>query len=222
MEGGSVQAVDTYTNLVRDHAGFQQLMETTGVEETGEGEEKPGVNDDKSGGGEKKKKRKGRALMQQEERGLASVPWSVYAAYIRASGSMLNVPVVLSALIISQAVNILTGLWLSWWTSDNFGFSNAQYIGVYAGLGALQVLCMFVFSVLLSVFATRASKRMLYDAVTTVLRAPMSFFDTTPLGRITNRFSRDVDSMDNVLAGKSSTHGLPQLSLVSRGWLPLP
>src|ERR1700761_832480 len=56
---------------------------------------------------------------------------------------------------------------------------------------------MFCFSLSLSVFGTQASKHMLRDAMRRVLRAPMSFFDTTPLGRITNRFAKDIDVMDN-------------------------
>lgn len=58
---------------------------------------------------------------------------------------------------------------------------------------------MFMFSFAVSVFGTEAGKKMLHRAITRVLRAPMSFFDTTPLGRITNRFSKDIDVMDNAL-----------------------
>jgi ABC-type multidrug transport system fused ATPase/permease subunit len=58
---------------------------------------------------------------------------------------------------------------------------------------------MFLFSFSLSIFGTIASKGMLHKAMYRVLRAPMSFFDTTPLGRITNRFSKDIDTMDNNL-----------------------
>ena len=137
--------------------------------------------------------------MQQEEKAQASVPWSVYGAYVRASGSAMNAPLVIGVLLLSQGANIMTSLWLSYWTSDKFGLSTGAYIGIYAALGVVQAVLMFLFSVLLSVLGTNASKVMLRDAVTRVLRAPMSFFDTTPLGRITNRFSRDVDVMDNNL-----------------------
>ena len=197
MEEGKIQAIDTFDNLMRNSEGFQQLMESTSVEEKQEDAAPTRAPGDK-GESKKKKKAKG-GLMQSEERAVASVPWSVYSSYIRASGSILNAPLVIGLLIISQGANIATSLWLSWWTSDKFGYAMGAYIGVYAGLGATQALIMFLFMVSLSVFGTKASKGMLRQAVSRVLRAPMSFFDTTPLGRITNRFSRDVDVMDNTL-----------------------
>jgi ABC-type multidrug transport system fused ATPase/permease subunit len=198
MEGGKIQAIDTFDNLMKNSEGFQQLMETTAVEE--KKDEAPTTAVVGAGGpAEKKKKKSKGGLMQQEERAVASVSWSVYASYVRASGSILNAPLVLGLLILSQGANIVTSLWLSWWTSNNFGYSMGTYIGVYAGLGATQAIMMFSFMVSLSIFGTTASKGMLRQAITRVLRAPMSFFDTTPLGRITNRFSRDVDVMDNNL-----------------------
>lgn len=198
MEGGKIQAVDTFDNLMKNSEEFQQLMESTAIEE----KKDEVAATQLAGGGDKtkKKKKKGKAgLMQSEERAVSSVSWSVYTSYVRASGSIFNAPLVLVLLIVSQGANIVTSLWLSWWTSDKFGFSMGQYIGVYAGLGAGQAMLMFAFMVSLSIFGTAASKGMLRQAVTRVLRAPMSFFDTTPLGRITNRFSRDVDVMDNTL-----------------------
>lgn len=196
MESGKIQAIDTFENLMRDHTGFQALMETTAVEKTEE--KKPDEKKDE-GEGDKKKKKKGAALMQQEERAVASVSWSVYGAYIRASGTILNAPIVIFVLLLSQGANIMTSLWLSYWVSDKYHMSTGAYIGIYAALGVVQAFLMFAFSVMLSILGTRSSKVMLRQAVTRVLRAPMSFFDTTPLGRITNRFSRDVDVMDNNL-----------------------
>jgi ABC-type multidrug transport system fused ATPase/permease subunit len=199
MENGKIQAIDTFDNLMRDSVAFQQMLETTAVEEKKDGEPLlPAAAEDDGAG--KKKKKKGKSIMQAEERAVASVPWSVYDSYIRASGSILNAPVTIILLVLSQGANIMTSLWLSYWTSDRFGLDMGVYIGVYAALGALQALLMFAFMVALTVYGTTASKNLLRMAVARVLRAPMSFFDTTPLGRITNRFSRDVDVMDNTLS----------------------
>jgi len=199
MEEGKIQAIDTFDNLMRHHLGFQQLMETTAVEE----EQVKDVQVDVDEGEEEKKvmkkKRKSPGLMQAEERAVKSVPWSVYIDYVRASGSLFNAPLVIILLILSQGANIATSLWLSWWTSDKFHYSRGVYIGVYGALGASQAFLLFFFALSLTMMGTTASKNMLSRAITRALRAPMSFFDTTPLGRITNRFSRDVDVMDNNL-----------------------
>ncbi|OTB05798.1 hypothetical protein M426DRAFT_72650 [Hypoxylon sp. CI-4A] len=213
MDNGKIHAIDTFDNLMANHSGFKQLMETTALEE--KHEEPTAVESKTVDGDKKKKKKRGQGLMQAEERAVSSVPWSVYTAYVKASGSMLNAPITLLILLLSQGANIMTSLWLSFWTSDRYGLTTGVYIGVYAGLGTLQALLMFFFSVLLTVFGTNASRTLLRQAVTRTLRAPMSFFDTTPLGRITNRFSRDVDVMDNNLADAMRMYFLTLAMIIS-------
>ena len=202
MQEGRIETIDTFSNLMNNNRSFQNLMATTAQEE--KVEEEAGVNEDeiedeKKDAKKRKSFKRGAALMQQEERAVKSVSWRVYAAYIRASGSLLYGPMVVLILILSQGGNITTSLWLSWWTSNKFGYSEGKYIGIYAALGVVQALLMFAFSVTLSILGTRSSRIMLRNALTRVLRAPMGFFDTTPLGRITNRFAKDVDIMDNNL-----------------------
>lgn len=201
MQEGRIETIDTFDNLMKYNEGFQKMMASTAQEEE---ERKESVDEDEIVDGKadikkRKEAKRGAALMQLEERAVRSVSWNVYGAYIRASGTILNGPLLIFLLILSQALNIVTSLWLSWWTSNKFGYSTGKYIGIYAALGFLQALFMFIFSVSLTFLGTNSSKVMLQRAMRRVLRAPMSFFDTTPLGRITNRFSKDVDVMDNAL-----------------------
>ncbi|PVI00243.1 hypothetical protein DM02DRAFT_527341 [Periconia macrospinosa] len=204
VDDGEVKAIDTFDNLMVNNADFQQLMTMTAKEE--DKEEEGDVNGDeveeekKSAKKKTKKKKKpAAALMQEEERAVKSVDWGVWIAYLKAGGGIWTGPLVVLLLVLSQGANITTSLWLSWWTSNKFGFSEGIYIAAYACLGFSQALTMFLFSIAVSVFGTEAGKVMLHRAIYRVLRAPMSFFDTTPLGRITNRFSKDIDVMDNTL-----------------------
>ena len=54
-------------------------------------------------------------------------------------------------------------------------------------------------SLFLAFVALTASRKMFNDMLASVLRAPMSFFDTTPVGRLVNRFSKDVYTIDEKL-----------------------
>ncbi|KAJ4344427.1 ATP-binding cassette transporter yor1 [Didymosphaeria variabile] len=202
VEEGRIQAVDTFPNLMANNKEFQQLMTMTATEEAKEEQEhavEDEIEDEKKMAKKKKKKKPAAALMQEEDRATKAVNWDVWLAYLRAGGGLWVGPVVVLVLILSQGANIATSLWLSWWTSNKFGYSEGTYIGVYAALGVSQAVLMFAFSIAVSVFGTEAGKVMLHRAIHRVLRAPMSFFDTTPLGRITNRFSKDIDVMDNTL-----------------------
>lgn len=202
LQEGCIATIDTFSNLMQYNEDFRKMMATTAQEEQVEDEAEVNedrVEDVKKDANKRKAAKKGAALMQQEERAVKSVSWGVYDSYIRASGTILNAPFVVFLLILSQGANIATSLWLSWWTSNKFGYPRGTYIGVYAALGVVQALLMFAFSVALSILGTTSSRVMLQRAMTRVLRAPMRFFDTTPLGRITNRFSKDVDTMDNNL-----------------------
>jgi ATP-binding cassette subfamily C (CFTR/MRP) protein 1 len=72
-------------------------------------------------------------------------------------------------------------------------------LGVYGGLGAAQTIALLILSILIAITTLNASKRMHKNMLVSVLHCPMSFYDTTPLGRIVNRFAKDVDICDNTL-----------------------
>ncbi|KAJ3194255.1 hypothetical protein HK101_003141 [Irineochytrium annulatum] len=181
-----------FAALMRDHGGAK-------AEEAGQAtkEEKQGTVEKV----EEKVAAEGTgALMTTEERELGAVRGEYYAAFFKMSGGYGVVAAVVLTCMIWQSERIVTDLWLTFWVSRQFnGWSDSGYI---AGLGVLSVAQFaLVITVTLTVTLAclRGSRAMHSKVLASILRAPMSFFDTTPIGRIISRFSRDFSETDRML-----------------------
>nr|AAF61707.1 canalicular multispecific organic anion transporter cMOAT [Mus musculus] len=149
---------------------------------------------------------KGQKLIKKEFVETGKVKFSIYLKYLQAVGwwSLLFIVIFY---VLNYVAFIGTNLWLSAWTSDSEkqnGTDNSpsqrdMRIGVFGALGIAQGIFLLSSS-LWSIYACRnASKTLHRQLLTNILRAPMSFFDTTPTGRIVNRFAGDISTVVDTL-----------------------
>lgn len=73
------------------------------------------------------------------------------------------------------------------------------YIMWYAIIGVTYSLFATIRIFVTLLTGIRASNRIFKHVLTTILRAKLRFFDKTPLGRIMNRFSKDIEAVDQEL-----------------------
>uniref|UniRef100_A0A674H700 ABC-type glutathione-S-conjugate transporter n=1 Tax=Taeniopygia guttata TaxID=59729 RepID=A0A674H700_TAEGU len=136
------------------------------------------------------------------------VKFSMYLRYLRAVGLCFTFWIVMGY-VGQYAAYVGSNLWLSDWTDDSVRYQNQTYptqqrdlrIGVFGALGVSQGESLFLlFATMLSARGTvRASRVMHQQLLSNILRAPMSFFDTTPIGRIVNRFAKDIFTVDETI-----------------------
>ncbi|KAF9207977.1 hypothetical protein BGZ49_010088 [Haplosporangium sp. Z 27] len=139
-------------------------------------------------------------LISEEEREVGAVSLSVYGEYFKMVGVGMWTAVIF-CYIAQQVCNIMMNYWLSLWTDQVLGLPVGINIAVYVAFAICQFILVAIASVLLSFAVAGTSDMMHSKAFDKVIHAPMSFFDSNPIGRILNRFSKDVDALDNVLWG---------------------
>ncbi|KAF9194091.1 hypothetical protein BGZ51_001070 [Haplosporangium sp. Z 767] len=136
--------------------------------------------------------------MTEEERATGAISRDVYREYF-GLGGRFNWLTIVFLFFAQQAVGVAMNVWLSFWSADRLKLSTWTYINVYISSGVVQLMIAIVGSFMM-VLAVIKSSRLLHDrAFLSVLYSPMSFFDTTPMGRILNRFSKDIDTIDSTL-----------------------
>ncbi|KDR78881.1 hypothetical protein GALMADRAFT_244520 [Galerina marginata CBS 339.88] len=211
---GRILERGTYAELMGRGGEFSAFINEFGSaqeeEEKEEEAEEDAIASDSREDGPKAKKEKermekmkkavgGTALMQAEERNTGAIAWDVYKDYMKAGHGKVVIPMLLISLVLMQGATVVASYWLVWWQEQSFHQPQGFYMGIYAGLGASQALFMFVMGATFALLTYFASQSLHKLAIKRVMHAPMSFFETTPLGRIMNRFSKDIDTIDNLL-----------------------
>ncbi|KAG7166923.1 ATP-binding cassette sub-family C member 11-like [Homarus americanus] len=163
-------------------------------------------------------------LITEETRGTGTVSNKVYLTFIKVSGGWCITNIIIFAIIVFTLTRMFNAVWLQYWldqgdgleeerrmnlTEYNITLSDEELKGditqnpmlwMYQLVYALSFVLLLITGLIKGIgvtFRVLAGASKLHHAMfTSILRSPMSFFDTTPTGRILNRFSRDLDELD--------------------------
>ncbi|KAA3460971.1 ABC transporter C family member 12-like isoform X2 [Gossypium australe] len=226
ISNGVIKEEGTFEEVSRKGRIFQKLMENAGKmerrERKGDGRyidmEKLEPNSNKMVENEindilkdanAAKRRKGMKaiLVKQEERETGLVSWNVLMRYKAAIGGLWVVMILFAFYFSTEVLRILSSMWLRFWTdrSASKSYKPEFYILIYALLGFSQVTVTLTNSFWLITSSLGAARRLHDMMLNSILRAPMLFFQTNPIGRVINRFSRDLGDIDCDVATSMDT-----------------
>ncbi|KAG7359453.1 multidrug transporter membrane ATP-binding component [Nitzschia inconspicua] len=197
------RAVDHINSQVRENT-----EESDSEEEDEEGHDKR----EKHAMNKETKKKK---IMQKEtrEHGVSSL--KTWLLWFRRAGGIWFMGSQIFFLTIDRFAYVAVEWFLAQWTSGAYapvvilgvefpaqtdGLSaQAQYLKVFSSIILLSVIATALRSEWVVTGGARATKNVFYSMVKSVLRAPLSYFETVPMGRILNRFTYDTDINDVTL-----------------------
>ncbi|XP_056698803.1 ABC transporter C family member 3 [Spinacia oleracea] len=168
-----------------EYSGTKPLEEESNVGEDGKADDMAGI--------------KGQ-LVQEEEREKGRVGLSVYWKYITTAYGGALIPFILLAQILFQTLQILSNYWMAWATPVSPDakptVDEKTLIMVYVALSVGSAFCILARASLLMNVAYKTATSLFTKMHSCIFRAPMSFFDATPSGRILNRASTDQSAVD--------------------------
>ncbi|XP_078099628.1 ATP-binding cassette sub-family C member 4 isoform X1 [Sander vitreus] len=152
----------------------------------------------------------------EESRAEGTIGVSLYVKYLRAGASIVVLLVVIVVSILAQVAYIMQDWWLAHWadeqdklTANSTVIQNGLnitaelntdfYLGVFGGLTAAVIFFGFFRNIVLFHVLVRSAQTLHNRMFNSILRTPVHFFDVNPIGRVLNRFSKDIGQLDSML-----------------------
>ncbi|KAK3227981.1 hypothetical protein Dsin_007843 [Dipteronia sinensis] len=156
----------------------------------------------------------GDQLIKKEERETGDVGLKPYMEYLSHKKGFLYFFLSISAHLIFVVAQILQSLWIAVNIQDSSS-GRLKLVMVYSGIGLGMIFFLLIRSFLVAYLGIEASESIFSTLLTSLFRAPMAFYDSTPVGRILSRLSSDLSIIDLDLAFKFTFAVGAPMTLVS-------
>ena len=138
-------------------------------------------------------------LIKDESAKTGRVKSKIYLSYFK-SLSYFSTVMFICLIALQESLYLAGNLWLAHWSDDEAGeHSVSYYLWGYAIIGMCGMATKLVNDLVYYFRCARASKIIHKNLLDNVMRSPMRFFDTNPTGRIMNRFTTDLDTIDQMI-----------------------
>uniref|UniRef100_A0A8C2ZTN6 ATP-binding cassette sub-family C member 5 n=1 Tax=Cyclopterus lumpus TaxID=8103 RepID=A0A8C2ZTN6_CYCLU len=153
----------------------------------------------------------GDQLVSQESSTEGAISWRVYHQYIKAAGGYIVSFLTVLNIVLMIGSTAFSNWWLSFWLGQGDGGRESKTLNIlqnpnfnfYQMVYSMTVVVMLILAVIKCFSYTwvtlNASTKLHNTMFKKIFSSPMSFFDTTPTGRILNRFSKDQEEVDTAL-----------------------
>ncbi|MBA0651987.1 hypothetical protein Goklo_019277 [Gossypium klotzschianum] len=138
---------------------------------------------------------KGGQLIKQEEREKGDTGFKPYIQYLNQNKGFLLFSISVLTHILFMGGQILQNSWMAA-NVDSPNVSTLKLIEVYLVIGVFSTLFLLFRSLSIVTLGISSSKSLFSQLLNSLFRAPMSFYDSTPLGRILSRVSSDLSIVD--------------------------
>lgn len=102
--------------------------------------------------------------------------------------------------LVTQLTRIYSDIFISSWVINKYSRQEMWYVSLYAAYVAAFIFLLIVRGLVYFVMFKDGASRMHDTMSKALLRAPMSFFNLTPLGSLLSVISKDMDSLSDALA----------------------
>ncbi|KAM7254412.1 hypothetical protein ACFE04_003792 [Oxalis oulophora] len=215
MDGGRVTQSGSYEELLMAGTAFEQLvnahkdsvtMLTPSNNDTQRESQNPDkVSTEKANGYRLTKEKsegeilvKGPATVQlteEEEKEIGDVGLKPFFDYFVISKGLIFLLISLFAQSSFVALQAAATYWLAYGIQIP-KMTNAMLIGVYTGISVCSTVFVYFRSFYAAKMGLAASKQFFLGFTDSIFKAPMLFFDSTPVGRILTRASSDLSILD--------------------------